>query len=505
MINLESFKVLKKLSVNNIHIEPRKVKASYCVEKFTGETSLFELIYSYEHPYFRKTEPGDVNLASMMLAQVALNYGLFFETIEFDGLFDKTDQQFLKDMMENTSREILTNKLLVKNEFLKPPFDNLQPEKRDKYTQARLFFNNTQFGSLRLEKQEAETDLNKYAILSSGGKDSLLSYGIIKEIGEPYPVFINEAGRHWFTAVNSHRYYKEIEPHTEKPWCNSDRLFNWMLKQLPFIKENYATIRADIYPVRLWTVAVFLFGVLPVARKKGIGNILIGDEYDTTLKGNLEGISHYNGLYDQSKYFDNALTRYYKNKGWAIFQYSLLRSLGELLIMKTLIKRYPELQKHQVSCHAAHEMNGRMSPCGKCEKCRRIIGMVMALDENPEACGYSEVQIREGLKALANKSVKQIGSDAAQLYFMLLEKGLIEKNEFTLKVAREHSEILKLRFDHERSTLEDMPLHIRKPLFTILGRYANGAVVRQGQKWVETEINNDFLTETKYKFDGQNN
>lgn len=273
MINLESFKVLRKLSVSNIHIEPRKVKASYCVEKFTGETSLFELIYSYEHPYFRKKEPGDVNLASMMLAQVALNYGLFFETIEFDGLFDKTDQQFLTNMMENTSREILTNKLLVKNEFLKPPFDNLQPEKRDKYTQAKLLFINTQFGGLGLEKQEAETDLNKYAILSSGGKDSLLSYGIIKEIGEPYPVFINEAGRHWFTAVNSHRYYKEIEPHTEKPWCNSDRLFNWMLKQLPFIKENYASIRADIYPVRLWTVAVFLFGVLPVARKKGIGPI----------------------------------------------------------------------------------------------------------------------------------------------------------------------------------------------------------------------------------------
>ena len=33
MINLESFKVLRKLSVSNIHIEPRKVKASYCVEK----------------------------------------------------------------------------------------------------------------------------------------------------------------------------------------------------------------------------------------------------------------------------------------------------------------------------------------------------------------------------------------------------------------------------------------------------------------------------------------
>ena len=344
MISLESFKVLKKLWVRDISIEPKKVKATYCVEKFSGEDSAFELIYSYDKAYFNKKDPEDVNLASMMLAQVALNYGLFFETIEFDGLYDKTDQQFIKGMMENTSREILTNKLLIANEFLKPPFDNLKAEKRERYTQANIVFTNTRFEDLKLHKTKDETDPDKYAILSSGGKDSLLTYGMIKEIGEPYPVFINEAGRHWFTAVNAHRYYKGIEPNTSKPWCNSDRLFNWMLKQFPFIKENYKNIRSDIYPVRLWTVAVFLFGVLPVARKKGIRNVLIGDEYDTTVKGNTAGISHYNALYDQSKYFDNAMTRYYTAKGWQIYQFSLLRSLSELLIINILIKRYTELQ-----------------------------------------------------------------------------------------------------------------------------------------------------------------
>lgn len=501
MITLESFKVLRKLSIKNIHIEPKKVKASYEIEKLNGELSSFELIYSYENFYFNKKDPKDANLASMMLAQVALNYGLFFDTIEFDGLFDKTDQRFLIDMIENTSREILTNKLLIKNEFLKPPFDSLKAEKRNLYTQARIVFTNTQFIGFKLQKEQTETDLNKYAILSSGGKDSLLTYGIIKEIGEPYPVFINEAGRHWFTAVNSHRYYKEIEPNTEKPWCNSDRLFNWMLKQLPFIRENYANIRADIYPIRLWTVAVFLFGVLPIVRKKNIGNILIGDEYDTTVKGNIEGISHYNALYDQSKYFDNALTRYYRSKGWKINQFSLLRCLSELLIMKALIKRYPNLQEQQVSCHAAHEVDGRMHPCGKCEKCRRIIGMIKSLDENPEKCGYNETQIKNGLVALSSKAVKQIGSDAAHLYYMMIDKNLIEQNEFTKKAANKHPEIMKLRFDQERSKLEDMPGYIRKPLFEILKQYADGAVKRTNNRWVAFEMNDDFLNEAKYKFD----
>ena len=501
MITLESFVVHKKLSVKNIKIEPKKVKADYCIEKSSGETDSIELIYSYEKSYFSNKNANDVNLASMMLAQVALNYGLFFEIIEFDGLYDNVDQRFIIDMMENTSREIVTNKLLIKNEFLKSPFDELKPEKRSKYTQAQLVFSNSIYSDLKLQKEKEETNLNKYAILSSGGKDSLLTFGMIKEFAEPYPVFINEAGRHWFTAVNSHRYFKEHEPNTRKPWCNSDRVFNWMIKQFPFIKENFASIRADIYPIRLWTVAVFLFGVLPVVRANNIGNILIGDEYDTTMTGNIEGITHYHGLYDQSKYFDNALTRYYRSKGWQINQFSILRSLSELLIMKILVKRYPDLQKQQVSCHSAHEVEGRMYPCGKCEKCRRIIGMLRSLDENPEHCGYNESQIEKGLQALESRSVKQIGSDAAHLYYLLLKKNLISKNEFTKKVAKEHTEITKLRFDKGRSSLEDMPKYIRKPLFDILNQYADGAVKRLDNRWQEVNVNEEFLNELNYIID----
>lgn len=501
MTTLESFIVLRRLTVKDIRISPKNVKASYRVEKLSGETDAYDLAYTYENAYFDKNSYDDVNLASVMLAQVAINYGLFCEYIEFDGLYDKTDQQFILAMMENTSREILTNKLLIKNEFLKSPYDSLQPEKREKYTQAKIVFTNTQFADMKKDCGISKPDLKKYAILSSGGKDSLLTYGIIKEIGTPYPVFINEAGRHWYTAYNSYHHFLKNEPNTEKPWCNSDRLFNWMLKHLPFIKEKYANIRADIYPVRLWTVAVFLFGVLPVVRKKGIGNVLIGDEYDTTVKGNLQGITHYNGLYDQSKYFDNALTRYYFKKEWDIYQYSLLRSLSEMLIMKTLIKRYPELQKHQVSCHAAHKEGDRMYPCGNCEKCRRIIGMVKALDEDPGPCGYNKTQIEKGLVALASKSVKQIGSDASHLYAMLLENDLIPINEFTIKAAKKHPEIMKLRFHKERSNPGDMPKHIRKPLFSILKKYSDGAVQRINNKWIEIKIDDDILNKANYKYD----
>jgi hypothetical protein len=266
-----------------------------------------------------------------------------------------------------------------------------------------------------------------------------------------------------------------------------------MVRQMPFIREDFQNVRADIYPIRLWTVSVFLFGVLPVARKLSIGNILIGNEYDTTLKGNLAGISHYNGLYDQSKYFDNALSRYFHKKGWKIYQYSLLRSLSELLILKILVKRYPDLQRLQVSCHAAHEREGKMYPCGNCEKCRRIIGMLKALDEDPKRCGYTDEQIAKGLHALSIKKVKQIGSDAAHLYQILLDKGLINDNDHTRKLAKTHPEIMQLRFDKERSKIEDLPAHIVEPLFAIFSEYAE-AVVRENQQWKSVDLSHHLKT-----------
>src|SRR5690606_32619798 len=110
--------------------------------------------------------------------------------------------------------------------------------------------------------------------------------------------------------------------------------FNWMIRQLPCIRSDFLKVRADIYPVRLWTVAVFLFGALPILKKRGIGRLVIGDEYDTSIRATYEGINHYAGLYDQSRYFDHALTRYFHRKQWRVSQFSILRPLSEFLVEK---------------------------------------------------------------------------------------------------------------------------------------------------------------------------
>ncbi len=499
---IQSLLVLEQLKVGPVEVEPKRVKAPYSVTLANGEVHQNELIYSYHEKVFDPKMSDSINLASMMAVQVAINYGLFCKEIVLDGLFDGADQRFILDKMENTSREIYVNKFLQPNPFLLPPFDQLEVEKQTTYTGAKITFINTRYGEMTHDWEHAVTNRDSYVILSSGGKDSLLSYGLMKELGEEvHPVFINESGRHWFTAVNSFRYLEEHEPNTQRVWCNSDRIFNWMLRLMPFIRKDFANVRADIYPIRLWTVAVFLFGVLPIARKRGAGNILIGDEYDTTVKANFKGITHYSALYDQSKYFDNALTRYFTKKGWAMHQYSILRSLSELLILKILVKRYPELQAQQVSCHAAHEKDGKIYPCGHCEKCRRIVGMLKALDEDPSRCGYTPEQISEGLKALEQKSVKQLGMDAAHLYHILLEKGLIARTPHTEKLAREYPMIMKLRFDNERSQLSDLPSYIREDLLKIYLEYTNGAARLHDRKWQDVDIMNSPLLEQPYPFE----
>jgi len=498
---IRSLVFFDRLSVGAIVVEPKRVKATYTLSIKSGGEVHNELIYSYSEQVFDQTA-SCFNLASMMVSQLAINYGLFCEEMLFDGLFDDTDKRFILDALENTSREIYVNKFLTRNAFLVAPYDRLSLEKQKRYTAARVSFLNTAFALEEVEWEHSDTLNDSYLVMSSGGKDSLLSYGLLEELGQKvHPVFINESGRHWYTATNAFAYLSKNEANTAKVWCNSDRIFSWVLRQMPCIRKDYKSVRADIYPIRLWTVPVFLFGVLPLAKKRKIRNIIIGNEYDTTMKTNYRGITHYDSLYDQSKYFDNALSRYYTKKGWHQFQFSLLRSLSELLILKILVQRYPHLQAHQISCHAAHVKDGRAYPCGKCEKCRRIVAMLLALDEDPAHCGYTREQMDHALKDLEINGVKQIGTDAAHLFQLLLDKELISKDSPAAAQAASHPEMLKLRFDNERSSLNDMPRKLYKLLLGIYLNYADGAVQRQQRQWMEFNVLAELDHSSAYPFE----
>jgi hypothetical protein len=472
---LRLLQVIDRLEIGPVKLEPTRLICPYAVSK-NQEEQKFDLIYKYQESVFEPEEADSQNLAGMIAAQIAINYGLFCKKIVFYGLYDKIDQAFIRKMTENTAREIFVKKFLEPNPFLIVEIRNLPPLKLDRYSQAEIEFESDINDDYQLSSTSWKSKDKSCAILSSGGKDSLLTYGIMNELGyEVHPIFGNESGRHWFTALNAYRYFTENISNTSRVWMNSDRLFTWMLRHFPFVRQDFSDVRSDEYPIRLWTVAVFLFGALPILRKRGIDQLLIGDEYDSTWPATYKGISHYNGLYDQSRYFDNALSYYYYRKRWGIVQFSILRQLSELLIEKVLVERYPELQVNQVSCHAGHENEGRIFPCGKCEKCRRIVSMLMAIGADPTRCGYSDKQIKNCLEALAKKGVHQESAGSQQLLWMLQEKGLIENKELS-NIIKHHPEILCLRFHPDRSPLNTVPVQIREPLYKLLLEHVNGAV-----------------------------
>ncbi|MHC4996487.1 MAG: creatininase family protein, partial [Planctomycetota bacterium] len=326
-------------------------------------------------------------------------------------------------------------------------------------------------------------DPSKHAVLSSGGKDSLVSFGVLRELGlEVHPIFVNESGRHWHTALNAYRHLRDSHDGTARVWTNSDRVFAWMLRHLPFVRKDFSRVRSDEYPIRLWTVAVFAFGALPLLRKRGIGRLLIGDEYDTTVNGSHQGITHHAGLYDQSSYFDDELTLYYRRKGWGLGQFSILRPLSEILIEKILAERYPDLLHHQVSCHATHLEGQRARPCGACEKCRRIVGMLLALGADPAHCGYTAEQVKSCLAALPVKGVHQEQPGSEQLAWMLAEKKLVASSDGPFQ-PRPHPETFALRFHSSASPVDAIPIDLRRGIYEIFLQHANGALCEDAGGW----------------------
>lgn len=495
---LEPLKVVDCLEIGPVNLETRKISAPYRLKVGDSEDAT-TLSYVYDEDVFDPNELESQNLASMIAAQVGINYGLFCKEIRFLGVFDEADQRFITDAVENTSREIYVKKLLEANPFLIGEAVGLKPAKGGTFTQAKLHFSEWSEGA-RLDAWE--TSFDKYAVLSSGGKDSLLSFGLLREMGqEVHPIFGNESGRHWFTALNAHRYFKENVPNTSRVWMNSDRVFSWMLRHMPFIRANFADVRSDEYPIRLWTVAVFLFGAMPLLRKRGIGRLLIGDEYDTTHRTSFSGITHYDGLYDQSRYFDQSITRYFSRKNWGIQQFSVLRPLSEMLIQKILVERYPELQEQQVSCHATHKEGDRIKPCGKCEKCRRIVSMLTALGADPSACGYSVNQVENCLNDFVNKGIHQEKVGAQHLKYLLTSKQLINAKKLSKRSPKPRPEVLLLRFDREHSPLNNIPAALRRSLYTIYLEHADKSVKKKGRLWLKFDPFSEESLTVPYPFE----
>jgi hypothetical protein len=443
-----------------------------CIDT-TGEQHFFHLRFRYEEPTSEK------HLALLRLASTVplLNYGLFSREIILEWPVSEADLSLLNDLLEVFSKDIFINKLVRKrNPYVLAQFIPSAAEVSEANARPMAKIVAPQL----VEDVPILSDLNENAcgVLSSGGKESLLTYAMLKEVGaEVYPLYVNESGGHWRTALPAYRRFKANDPNTARVWTNVDRFYTFMLDHMRIIRKDHRKVWADTYPIRLCIFPVYVFLLLPIFAKRGIGNILIGSEFDDPrMSPYFGGIRHFFGVYDQTQDFDVRMEQWFSKRIPGMRQWSAVRSISGLIVERILTSRYPELARVQRSCHSCRFAHGALLPCGKCSKCQGVLLFLLANNVEPSIMGYSAEDVAALPARIAEGNLRL---DEDEKEYALFLSGLSPnlKNPETRHVETIH-------VNKPTSDLQLLPARFRSPILEILANYTKGFSTLKGASWV---------------------
>ncbi len=471
----EVIETLDLISFEKIAVSEPVIKDKAISSRITlDDRNSFTLIFSYQE---KIDDVSNIkNLARLMVTMPLVNYGLFTENIFLDFPLSQEDIKYIKDNMDIISRDIFVNKICRRRaDFIKKEYIPKEEEMTPENAKTRAVIHTK---GISTEKLDTSTFNKRCTILSSGGKESLLTYGLLNEMGfEVYPIFFNESGGHWRTAMPAYRSFSKNDRNTKKVWSNIDRFYLFMLDNLKIIREDHRKIRSDTYPIRLFIFGPYIFSMLPLIVKYGIGNILLGSEYDDPRANYyFNGIQHYFGIYDQSVDFDIYNTNYFNSKGLNIKQWSIVRPITGLIVERILTKRYPNLYKLQRSCHSCHFENREIVPCGTCTKCLGVMSFILANGADPKVANYKEEHIRN-LEMNLKKTTLRLDPDEREHTFYLLSKRGINIQ------GKEHEHVEMLHFDDRNSPVDHIKGDFKK-VFGIYKNYVKGAVKLEGNEFL---------------------
>ncbi|MEZ4763665.1 MAG: hypothetical protein R3C26_10870 [Calditrichia bacterium] len=218
----------------------------------------------------------------MIAAQIALNYGLFCKQIVFHGAFTEVDRQFLLAMADNTATEIYVNKLLQPNPFLIGDAAKLPVLRKKSYLQSTLVFPDPL--PEKLPQWQGDTQKNRHFIQRRERQPAQLRRAERNRLRSPSD-FRERIRAALVYGAQLYRYFRDHVPHTARVWMNSDRLFSWMFRRLPFIRTGFC----DHPGGYLSHPAVDGCGIpvqhFAAGAQTGIARVVIGDEYDSTRGG----------------------------------------------------------------------------------------------------------------------------------------------------------------------------------------------------------------------------
>lgn len=416
-----------------------------------------------------------------------LNYGMFTKEIKLEYPISKSDASLLKDLLNIFSKDIFINKLIRrKNPYILPEFSLSDQDVTEENAKPLATIN----PSATTEDAVlcSGFDENSCGVLSSGGKESLLTYAMLKEIGaKVYPLYINESGGHWRTALPAYRHHLAVEPNTCRVWINVDRFYTFMLDHLRIIRPDHRRIWLDTYPIRLCIFPVYLFYLLPIFASEKIGNLLIGSEFDDPrLSPFYKGIKHYYGVYDQTQDFDLRMEKWCEKRVPGMHQWSAVRPISGLIVERILAKRYPKLAKFQRSCHSCHFQGKEVIPCGDCSKCLGIQLFLKANNINSAIMGYSKKDIDLFPERFVNGGLRIDEDEREHAAF------LAGKYDSAVQ-GKEHGHVETIHLHKETGDLQLVPKRYRASLLNIIKQYTKGFTKLDNAVWVPaSEPNLEF-------------
>lgn len=458
-------------------IQNKTIKTKIILHKLDGGEAVFNLILRYQNQINKSHLP----LLRMAFIMPLLNYGLFSKSFKLNFPLCKIDKKLVEELNRMFSRDIFVNKILRRRaNYILPKY---LPKEEDV---------NPGNGNPKAKIEPLEVyddkiistglDNNSCGVLSSGGKESLLTYGLLKEIGcKVYPLYVNESGGHWKTALPGFRYHKKIEPNTQRVWTNVDRFYVFMLDNLKFIRPDHRKVWADTYPIRLCIFPYYVFLLLPVFIDKKISNLLIGSEFDDlrTVPEYL-GINHYYGVYDQHQDYDVVMNTWYGKRIPGLVQWSAVRNISGLIVERILVKRFLVLARYQRSCHSCHFENSEIVPCGKCSKCMGVLLFLLANKLDPEIMKFKKEDINSFLKRVDLSSLRLDKDEKDHSFFLLSETREQKEGRYV-----DHVE--KIHLNDITCDIKLIPESFRNKIIKIIEKYTTGYSKLKDEKWISTE------------------
>lgn len=460
----------RNISLSHIKVERRRISGNVSLDPPDGPS--FRIIYSYGEDI-----AVDENTAGLLLTMPLINFSYFTESITLNFPVSDLDRGMLKYFIRINNRETFINAICRRRydffheEYI--PNDSDITEHNAVGDTKIVAPQKCSDGKVLLPSQK------KCAIMSSGGKESLLSLGMMDEVGaDVYPFFFNESGRHWYAAIPAHRSFKLNYPGTRKVWSNVDRFYSLVIRNMKIINRNALKKTADSYPVQLFIFPVYIFSFLPLLTKYRIGNVILGDEFDDPLNmGRFHGIAHYNGVYDQTNEFNSYLTSYFNHKGLRIKVWSALYPISGMIVEKMLMERYPKLFELQRSCHSCRIEDGKVLPCGKCTKCLGVMLFILSNRGNPGRIGY----LRDDFaNILDSPEFQRLRLDPDEVK-MSLWGARLKGGERIDHVAGIHI------LPGEVGALSLVPENYREKINSIMKRYTLSTFRIKGKKWVSED------------------